>query len=120
MGFLRTLATFQKPLLAAVHGQTVGIGVTMLLHCDLIVAARATQFSHAVREPGPGARRPPARCCCRACIGPQRAAELLLLGRALRRRHRAVRLGLVNRVVEEAALMEEARALAGALAAPAT
>ena len=41
MQFLRTLATFGKPLLAAVQGQTVGIGVTMLLHCDLIVAARA-------------------------------------------------------------------------------
>src|ERR1700680_2662465 len=45
MGLLRALATFGKPLLAAVHGQTVGIGVTMLLHCDLVVAARSTQLS---------------------------------------------------------------------------
>src|SRR3974377_1649773 len=40
MDVLRTLATFGKPLLAAVHGPTVGIGVTLLLHCDLVVAAR--------------------------------------------------------------------------------
>ncbi|TLY52099.1 MAG: enoyl-CoA hydratase, partial [Gammaproteobacteria bacterium] len=45
MGFLHTLATFEKPLLAAIHGQTVGIGVTLLLHCDLVVAARSAQLS---------------------------------------------------------------------------
>src|SRR5579864_7669355 len=45
MELLRTLATFGKPLVAAVHGQTVGIGVTMLLHCDLVIAAHSTQLS---------------------------------------------------------------------------
>src|SRR5215471_17591403 len=44
MQLLRLLPSFTKPLLAAVHGQTVGIGVTMLLHCDLVIAARTTQL----------------------------------------------------------------------------
>src|SRR5579872_7595198 len=45
MELMRTLATFTKPLVAAVHGPTVGIGVTMLLHCDLVVAAaRSTRL----------------------------------------------------------------------------
>jgi len=114
MGLLRTLATFQKPLLAAVHGQTVGIGVTMLLHCDLIVAARATQFSLPFVSLGLVPEAASSLLLPRR-IGPQRAAELLLLGRPFDA-DTALRLGLVNRVVEEAALMEEARALAGALA----
>ena len=43
--FLRLLPTFRKVLIAAVHGQTVGIGVTLLLHCDLVVAARSAQMT---------------------------------------------------------------------------
>jgi enoyl-CoA hydratase/carnithine racemase len=111
---LRGLATFEKPLLAAVHGQTVGIGVTLLLHCDLIVAARGTQLSMPfvplglVPEAGSSLLLP-------RLAGQQRAAELLLLGRPFDAQA-ALALGLVNRVVEEAALMEEARALARAVA----
>ena len=114
MGFLHTLATFGKPLLAAVHGQTVGIGVTMLLHCDLVIAARNTQLSMPfvslglVPEAGSSLLLP-------RLIGHQRAAELLLLGKPLDAT-RAAELGLVNRVADDAALLTEARALAGAVA----
>jgi enoyl-CoA hydratase/carnithine racemase len=114
MQFLRTLATFRKPLLAAVHGQTVGIGVTLLLHCDLIVAARNTQLTMPfvalglVPEAGSSLLLP-------RRIGYQRAAELLFLGQPCSA-DTAYRLGLVTSVVEEGALSAEARALALAVA----
>lgn len=43
--FLRALAGCETPLVAAVHGNCVGIGTTMLLHCDLVVAEEGTRFS---------------------------------------------------------------------------
>lgn len=43
--FLRALAECETPLIAAVHGNCVGIGTTMLLHCDLVVAEDGTRFS---------------------------------------------------------------------------
>jgi enoyl-CoA hydratase/carnithine racemase len=42
---LRALAVNQLPLIASVHGNAVGIGTTMLLHCDLVLAAEGTRFS---------------------------------------------------------------------------
>jgi enoyl-CoA hydratase/carnithine racemase len=114
MQLLRMLATFGKPLVAAVHGQTVGIGVTMLLHCDLVVAAAGTRLSMPfvalglVPEAGSSLLLP-------RLVGQQRAAELLLLGTPLDAAA-AHRLGIVNRVVEEGAVLAEARKLAAELA----
>ncbi|HTL90735.1 MAG TPA: enoyl-CoA hydratase-related protein [Steroidobacteraceae bacterium] len=114
MQFLRTLATFGKPLLAAVQGHTVGIGVTMLLHCDLVIVARNAQLSlpfvslGLIPEAGSSLLLP-------RLIGYQRAAELLFLGQPFNA-DTAYRLGLVNSVIEEEGLLVEARALARALA----
>jgi enoyl-CoA hydratase/carnithine racemase len=110
MGFLKRLATFGKPLIAAVHGQTVGIGVTMLLHCDLIIAARSAQFSMPFVALGLVPEAASSLLLPRQ-LGPQRAAQLLLLGESFSAPE-AERLGLVNRVVEEATLMQEAHAMA--------
>jgi enoyl-CoA hydratase/carnithine racemase len=112
--FLRLLPTFGKPLIAAVHGQAVGIGVTLLLHCDLVVAARSAQLSLPFVAlglvPEAGSSLLPPRL-----IGQQRAAELLFLGKPLDATT-AHSYGLVNRVVEEGALLDEARRLALAVA----
>src|SRR5256885_9931005 len=97
MGFLHTLATFEKPLLAAIHGQTVGIGVTLLLHCDLVVAARTAQLSMPFVALGLVPEAASSLLLPRL-VGQQRAAELLLLGKPFDAAT-AERLGLVNRVV---------------------
>lgn len=112
--FLRLLSTFRKVLIAAVHGQTVGVGVTMLLHCDLVVAARSTQMTMPfvklglVPEAGSSLLLPRA-------VGHHRAAELLLLGKPFDAAA-ALEMGIVNRVVEDEMLMEEARSLARTVA----
>ena len=110
MGFLHTLATFGKPLVAGVHGQAVGIGVTMLLHCDLIVASRTAQLSMPFVKLGLVPEAASSLLLPRL-VGPQRAAELLLLGEPFDAAT-AFSLGLVNRLVEEASLLSEARKLA--------
>jgi enoyl-CoA hydratase/carnithine racemase len=112
--FLSTLRSFRKVLIAAVHGQTVGIGVTMLLHCDLVVAGRGAQMCMPfvklglVPEAGSSLLLP-------RLVGHQRAAELLLLGRPFDAAE-ALSMGIVNRVTEDAVLMDEARKLARAVA----
>jgi enoyl-CoA hydratase/carnithine racemase len=112
--FLRLLPKIHKVLIAAVHGSTVGIGVTLLLHCDLVLAAHSARLSMPfvklglVPEAGSSLLLP-------RLVGHQRAAELLLLGAPIDAAT-ALNFGLVNRVVEDDVLLEEARTLARAVA----
>ena len=113
--FVHALPLFSKPLVCAVHGPTVGIGETMLLHCDLVLAAeRSTRLILPFVQLGLVPEAASSLLLPRL-VGPQRAAELLLLGEPLDART-AHAYGLVNRVVDDESLMEEARAVAGALA----
>lgn len=113
--FLSALSTAGKILVAAVHGPTVGIGVTLLLHCDLIIAAaRSTRLITPFVQLGvvPEAA---STLLLPQLLGHHRAAEMFFLGEPVDAKT-AKEWGLVNRVVDDDALMDEARALAAAAA----
>lgn len=112
--FIRAMVNAKKPIVAAVHGATVGIGTTILLHCDLVYAADNTKFLlpfinlGIVPEAGSTVLLP-------LLIGHQRAAELLMLGVPFTA-HRAYELGLVNAVLAPAELLATATNAAKKLA----
>ncbi|MHA6195099.1 enoyl-CoA hydratase [Pseudomonas wadenswilerensis] len=112
--FLRALAAFPKPLVAAVCGVAVGIGTTLLLHCDLVHAGRNARFSlpfvnlGLCPEAGSSLLLP-------RLFGYQRAAEALLLGEPFDA-EAAVRAGLVSKVLEPHEVLESALAQARKMA----
>jgi enoyl-CoA hydratase/carnithine racemase len=111
---LLRLCRFEKPLLAAVEGPAVGLGTTLLLHCDLVVAGDGARLSLPFVALGlcPEAA---ATFLLPRMLGHARAAELLLLGEPIDAA-RACALGLVNRVCPAGSAGREATALARALA----
>ena len=104
--FLRAISTAQKVLVAAVHGSAVGVGTTMLLHCDLVVAGRSTRLSLPFVTLGLVPEAASTLLLPRA-VGHLRAAELLLLGESIDA-ETALRWGLINRVVDDDKLIEVA------------
>jgi len=114
IGFLHALARAEKPLVAAVSGLAVGIGTTMLLHCDHVVAASDARFStpfvHLGLVPEAGSSLLAPRR-----LGHARAFSLLAMGRPLDAAG-ALAAGLVNSVVApdqvDAEAMKAARAIA--------
>jgi len=115
IAFLTTIAALRKPLIAAVGGPAVGIGTTMLLHCDFVYAAPGTRFQLPFVPLGivPEAA---STLLLPMVAGYQRAAELLLLGRPFDA-EKALAAGLVTEIVPEASLLEHARTVGRALAA---
>ena len=113
--FMRALSTFEKPVIAAVAGPAVGIGTTLLFHCDLVYAGDNAAFSMPFVDLG---------LCpefASSILAPQmfgyhRAAEALLLGEAFFA-EAALEIGLVNRVVPPTEVNGYAQAQARKMAA---
>lgn len=97
--FVKTISTFQKPLIAAVNGPGVGVGATMLLHCDLVVARRTAWFTFPfvdfglVPEAGSSLLIP-------LRMGHAAAARLLLLGERLTADEAQIA-GLISHIVDD-------------------
>lgn len=108
--FLHKLATFKKPLIAAVDGPAVGIGTTLLFHCDMVVATDRARFHMPFTKLGlvpEGA----SSLLVPALVGRQRATSWLMLGKPFdaKEAHQA---GLVYEVVAPDVLDASAMALA--------
>jgi enoyl-CoA hydratase/carnithine racemase len=113
--FIRALVRNPKPLVAAVDGLAVGIGTTMLLHCDHVVASTGATFSTPFTRLG---LIPEAASSLLAPLrmGHARAFSLLVMGRPLTAAE-AQAAGLVNTVVDSAKVDETALAAAREIAA---
>ncbi len=113
--FLRAISTAAKPLVAAVGGPAVGIGTTMLLHCEFVYAAPNARFQMPFVPLGlvPEAA---SSLLLPMLAGYQRAAELLLLGKPFTA-EKALAAGIVTEIVAESELLAHALATAASLAA---
>ncbi|MGY6162596.1 enoyl-CoA hydratase [Paraburkholderia strydomiana] len=113
--FLRAISSAEKPVVASVAGPAVGIGTTLLLHCDLVYAADSASFSLPFAQLGLCPEAASSLLLPRVA-GYQAAAEKLLLGEAFDVAE-AQRMGFVNRVLPAAEVDAFAASQAAKLAA---
>jgi len=113
--FMRALAGSTKPIVAAVSGAAVGIGTTLLLHCDLVYAADNAKFSMPFAQLGLCPEFASSLLFTQLA-GYPRAAEKLLLGEAFLAQE-AYEMGLVSKVLPLDELMPFAQRQAAKLVA---
>jgi len=113
--FMRALSGSSKPVVAAVSGAAIGIGTTLLMHCDLVYAADSAKFSMPFTQLG---------LCpefgssylLQQIAGHARAAEKLMLGEAFTAQE-AYDMGIVSKVLPAADVLAHAQAQAAKLVA---
>lgn len=108
--YMRVLDAIEKPVIAAVRGLTVGIGMSIALCCDLVIASETTRVAQIFRRIGL-APDGGAIWLVNHRLGMARAKELVFTGRFVEASE-ALSLGLVNEVVPDDQLMRRAEALA--------
>lgn len=117
--FLRVLPLelqeYPKPVIVAINGHAIGVGITMALPCDIRIAAEDAKIGLTFAKlgilPGLGSTHLLPRI-----VGISKAQELVLTARVILAPE-AAEIGLVNRVVARDALIDEARAMAAQMAA---
>ena len=113
--FLRALATSEKPIVAGVDGAAIGIGTTLLMHCDYVVVSDRSVFMTPFVDLGLVPEAASSLIAPRL-MGHVRAFELLVMGQEFSAQA-ALQAGLVNRVVAPEALEDAARQAAAAIVA---
>jgi len=109
------LTGYPKPVIVAINGAAIGVGITMALPCDIRIAAEGVKLGVTFTKlgilPGLGSTH-----LLPKIVGIAKALELVLTARVIRAAE-ALEIGLVNKVVPADALMDEARAMAEMIAA---
>jgi enoyl-CoA hydratase/carnithine racemase len=112
--FPLTLLNYPKPVIAAINGYAIGVGITMVLPCDIRLAASSAKLGLTFTKmgilPGLGSTYLLPRL-----VGPAKAGELIMSAGVIEAAE-AAEIGLVNRVVAPDELMSTAREMATAMA----
>jgi enoyl-CoA hydratase/carnithine racemase len=109
-GIFNQLARLEKPLILAQEGVAVGIGANLLLHADLAIAGRSTQYSLPFARIGVCSEGASSFLLSEA-IGPKRASELLLTGRNFSA-DEALNWGLLNQMCDDGQALDKALKMA--------
>ena len=112
--FLHAIKDCKKPMIAAVNGPAIGVGLTLTLHCDLVYAAQSATFAAPFVKLGlvPEAA---SSLLLPAAIGLANASDVFMTGRILAA-DEALRMGLVSRVFADSDFVAETQALAAIVA----
>lgn len=114
LDFVKILNTFNKPIIAAVAGPAVGIGTTLLLHCDMVIAANNTKFKLPFTQLGLCPEAGSSLLLTRL-IGQNRAFELMILGDTFTA-EQAREYGIANKVCQPSELLSLAEKIALSIA----